>query len=56
MLRQKSLKYKTEVFAVIMATTGDTSVIKNKDATPGGSLFDHMPNSNFLIRSAKDSS
>lgn len=55
-LRKNGLKSKTEVFAVIMETTGDMSVIKNNEVTPDWSLFDDIRDSELLIRPGKDSS
>ncbi|SNT69156.1 DUF421 domain-containing protein [Psychrobacter sp. LV10R520-6] len=55
-LRKNGLKSKTEVFAVIMETTGDMSVIKNNEATPDWTLFDDIRDSELLIRPIKDSS
>ncbi|WP_350562445.1 YetF domain-containing protein [Psychrobacter sp. CAL346-MNA-CIBAN-0220] len=48
-LRKNGLKSKTEVFAVIMETTGDLSVIKNNDVTPDWSLFNDIRDSELLI-------
>ncbi|WP_352339649.1 YetF domain-containing protein, partial [Psychrobacter sp. 16-MNA-CIBAN-0192] len=41
-LRKNGLKSKSEVFAVIMETTGDMSVIKNDNTPPDWSLFDDI--------------
>lgn len=41
-LRKNGLKSKKEVFAVIMETTVDMSVIKNNEVTPDYSLFDDI--------------
>lgn len=49
-VRKNGLKSKTEVFAVIMETTGDMSVIKNNDVTPDWSLFDDIRDSELLIK------
>ena len=50
-LRKNGIKSKTEVFAVIMETTGDMSVIKNNEVTPDRSLFDDIRDSELLIGS-----
>lgn len=50
-LRKNGIKSKTEVFAVIMETTGDMSVIKNSEVTPDRSLFDDIRDSELLIGS-----
>jgi len=55
-LRKNGLKSKTEVFAVIMETTGDMSVIKNNEATPDWSLFDDIRDSELLVRPVNDQS
>ena len=52
-LRKNGIKAKTEVFAVIMETTGDMSVIKNNDVTPDWSLFDDIRDSELLIDANK---
>lgn len=49
-LRKNGLKSKTEVFAVIMETTGDMSVIKNNDVPPDWALFDDIRDSELLMR------
>ncbi|WP_131668142.1 DUF421 domain-containing protein [Psychrobacter pygoscelis] len=49
-LRKNGLKSKSEVFAVIMETTGDMSVIKTNDVTPDMSLFDDIRDSQLLIK------
>lgn len=54
-LRKNGLKSKTEVFAVIMETTGDMSVIKTNDVTPDRSLFDDIRDSELLIKPVKNS-
>jgi len=54
-LRKNGIKSKTEVFAVIMETTGDMSVIKNNEVTPDWSLFDDIRDSELLIGSSKNS-
>ena len=48
-LRRNGLKAKSEVFAVIMETTGDMSVIKNDNTAPDWSLFDDIRDSHLLI-------
>lgn len=52
-LRKNGLKSKSEVFAVIMETTGDMSVIKNDNTTPDWSLFDDIRDSHLLIKPDK---
>jgi uncharacterized membrane protein YcaP (DUF421 family) len=52
-LRKNGLKSKSEVFAVIMETTGDMSVIKNDNTTPDWSLFDDIRDSDLLIKPDK---
>ena len=48
-LRKNGLKSKKEVFAVIMETTGDMSVIKNNEFIPDYSLFDDIRDSELLL-------
>lgn len=48
-LRKNGIKSKSEVFVVIMETTGDMSVIKNNDATPDESLFQDVRDSEWLV-------
>lgn len=48
-LRKNSVKSKTEIFAVIMETTGDMSVIKQNDVTPDFELFDDIREAEHLI-------
>lgn len=48
-LRKNGLKSKSEVFAVIMETTGDMSVIKQDSTAPDWSLFDDIRDSHLLI-------
>ena len=55
-LRKNGLKSKSEVFAVIMETTGDMSVIKNDDTIPDWSLFDDIRDSHLLIKTDKSAS
>ena len=50
-LRKNGLKSKSEVFAVIMETTGDMSVIKQDNTAPDWSLFDDIRDSHLLINS-----
>lgn len=52
-LRKNSIKSKSQVFVVIMETTGDMSVIKNDDVRPDWSLFDDVRDSEMLINPAK---
>ncbi len=49
-LRKNGIKSKTEIFAVIMETTGDMSVIKNNNAKPDWTLFNDIRDSELLIR------
>ena len=49
-LRKNGLKSKTEVFAVIMETTGDMSVIKQNDVDPDLDLFDDIRECEDLIQ------
>lgn len=49
-LRKNGIKSKTEIFAVIMETTGDMSVIKNNDVTPDWTLFNDVRDSELLIK------
>lgn len=53
-LRKNGIKSKTEVFAVIMETTGDMSVIKNNAVTPDWSLFDDIRDSELLTGDTKN--
>ncbi|MBH0007326.1 DUF421 domain-containing protein [Psychrobacter sp. SWN149] len=53
-LRKNGIKSKTEVFAVIMETTGDMSVIKHNDVAPDWSLFDDIRDSELLIDANKN--
>ena len=53
-LRKNGIKAKTEVFAVIMETTGDMSVIKHNDVAPDWSLFDDIRDSELLIDANKN--
>ncbi|WLW66925.1 DUF421 domain-containing protein [Psychrobacter sp. van23A] len=50
-LRKNGLKSKSEVFAVIMETTGDMSVIKQDSTAPDWSWFDDIRDSHLLINS-----
>ena len=54
-LRKNGIKAKTEVFAVIMETTGDMSVIKSNDVEPDWSLFDDIRDSELLLGASKNS-
>ena len=49
-LRKNGIKSKSEVFAVIMETTGDMSVIKTSEVIPDMSLFDDIRDSELLIQ------
>lgn len=53
-LRKNGIKSKKEIFAVIMETTGDMSVIKNDDNTPEFSLFDDIRDSHLLFKGVCD--
>ncbi|WP_201529729.1 MULTISPECIES: DUF421 domain-containing protein [Psychrobacter] len=53
-LRKNGIKSKTEVFAVIMETTGDMSVIKTNDVTPDRSLFNDIRDSELLFAPIPD--
>lgn len=48
-LRKNGLKSRKEVFAVIMETTGDMSVIKNNDVTPERALFEDIRDSELIF-------
>ncbi|WP_227677630.1 YetF domain-containing protein [Psychrobacter sp. H8-1] len=48
-LRKNGIKSKSEVFVVIMETTGDMSVIKNNNVVPDQSLFNDVRDSELLI-------
>lgn len=50
-LRKHGIKSKSEVFAVIMETTADMSVIKHNDIIPDWSLFDDIRDSHLLAQS-----
>lgn len=50
-LRQNGIKSPSEVFAVIMETTADMSVIKNNDTAPDWSLFDDVRDKEILMNS-----
>ena len=52
-LRKNGIKAKIEVFAVIMETTGDMSVIKNNEVMPDWSLFDDIRDSELLVDATK---
>ena len=49
-LRKNGIKSKTEIFAVIMETTGDMSVIKNDNVTPDLTLFNDIRDSELLMQ------
>lgn len=55
-LRKNGIKSKTEIFAVIMETTGDMSVIKNDDVTPDLTLFNDIRDSELLMKPENHSS
>ncbi len=48
-LRKNGIKSKSEVFAVIMETTADISVIKSNEVTPDWSLFDDIRDNELLV-------
>ena len=48
-LRKNGIKSKSEVFAVIMETTADISVIKSSDTSPDWSLFDDIRDNEILV-------
>ncbi len=48
-LRRNGIKSKSEVFAVIMETTADISVIKTSDTSPDWSLFDDIRDNKILV-------
>ena len=48
-LRKNGIKSKSEVFAVIMETTADISVIKSSDTSPDWSLFDGIRDNEILV-------
>lgn len=48
-LRKNGIKSKSEVFAVIMETTADISVIKSSDTSPDWSLFDDIRDNEVLV-------
>ncbi len=48
-LRQNGIKSKSEVFAVIMETTANISVIKTSNISPDWSLFDDIRDNEILV-------
>lgn len=52
-LRKNGLKSKSEVFAVVMETTGDMSVIKQNDVQPDIDLFDDIRECEDLINNER---
>jgi len=48
-LRKNGIKSRSEVFAVIMETTADISVIKSSDTSPDWSLFDDIRDNEILV-------
>lgn len=48
-LRKNGIKSKSEIFAVIMETTADISVIKNSSINPDWSLFDDIRDNEILL-------
>ena len=55
-LRKNGIKSKTEIFAVIMETTDDMSVIKNDNVTPDLTLFNDIRDSELLMQPKSHSS
>ena len=53
-LRQNGIKSKSEVFAVIMETTANISVIKNSNISPDWSLFDDIRDNDILVTAYND--
>ena len=51
-LRKNGIKSRSEVFAVVMETTADMSVIKNDDTAPDWSLFDDIRDNELLVQSS----
>lgn len=49
-LRRNGIKSKSEVFAMVMETTGDMSVIKNNDTVPDIDLFEDIRESEHLTQ------
>ena len=54
-LRKNGIKSKSEVFAVVMETTADISVIKTSDTSPDWSLFDDIRDNEMLVAAYKNS-
>ena len=48
-LRKNGIKSKSEIFAVIMETTGDISVIKQNDTAADRALFDDIRDCEYLL-------
>lgn len=48
-LRKNGIKSKSEIFAVIMETTGDMSVIKQSDTVADKALFDDVRECELLL-------
>lgn len=48
-LRQNGIKSKSEIFAVIMETTGDISVIKQSETAADRALFDDIRDFEYLV-------
>ena len=53
-LRKNGIKSKSEIFAVIMETTADISVIKSSDTSPDWSLFDDIRDNEILVTAYND--
>ena len=54
-LRKNGIKSLSEVFAVIMETTADISVIKSSEGEPDWSLFDDIRDNEILVTAYSDS-
>ena len=52
-LRKNGIQSKTQVFAVVMETTGDMSVIKQSDTAADFDLFDDIRESERLIKDSQ---
>ena len=52
-LRKNGIKSKSQVFALVMETTGDMSVIKQDDTIPDIDLFEDIRECEHLINNAK---
>ena len=52
-LRKNGIKSKSQVFALVMETTGDMSVSKQDDTIPDIDLFEDIRECEHLINNAK---